>query len=185
MAIAVVKPSRADMERCFVRFDELERQETGFPDMLLPEGKRVLRNVIGNQDSPFDDHAPAAISHLKAGIVVAYISARPGKGVTMHTHDTVETFIAIKGRWKVEWELESGVEGVVLGPQDVIACPVGVLRRFECVEAALGDDEGLLLGINVGDAPTAEGSPEAIQRLLDAGVFTSEQAKAAFDGLRT
>jgi len=184
MAIPVVKPSRAEMDRCLVRFADLERQETGFPDMLLPEGRRVLRNVIGNQDSPFDDHAPAAISHLKAGIVVAYISAEPGKGVSMHTHDTVETFIAIKGRWRVEWQLDTGLDAVVLGPQDVIACPVGVHRRFECVESALGEAEGLLLAVNVGDSPTAEGTPEAIQRLLDAGVFTPEQAKAALDGLR-
>lgn len=191
MAIPVVRPSRDELDRCVARFSQLERCETGLPDMLLPEGRRAFLNVLGfsqptgpGQVSPFGDMAPAAISHLKAGFGLAYISARPGKGVSMHTHDTVETFIAIKGRWKLEWELDTGVEGRVLEPLDFIACPIGVQRRFECLESAPGDDEGLLLGIIAGDAPAAEGSPEAIQRLLEAGIFTPAQARVALDGLR-
>jgi len=192
MAIPVVKPSREELERCVARFDDLERCETGLPDMFLPEGRRAYLNVLGfsqptgpGQVSPFGDVAPAAVTHLKAGFGLAYISARPGMGVSMHTHDTVETFIAIKGTWKLEWELDTGTEATVLGPLDFIACPIGVQRRFECLTCPPGEEEGLLLGIIAGDSPAAEGSPESIQRLREAGIFTAEQAQTALDGLKT
>ena len=45
-----------------------------------------------------------------------------------------------------------------------------------CIDAGLGKPEGLLLGVIGGDTPAAEFSPGAIQRLLEAGIYTPEQA---------
>jgi len=175
--IATVKPNRDELERCVARFGDLERCENGLPDMALPECQRAFLKVIGFSQpkgtgvfSPFGDKARAAISHLKAGFGLSFIAAEPGKGVLMHSHDTVETFMVMKGRWKVEWELDSGTEGVTLEPLDFIACPVGVQRRFECVEAPAGEREGLLLGVIGGDAPAAEISPQGVARLAEAGI---------------
>ena len=56
-----------------------------------------------------------------------------------------------------------------LGPKDVVSFPIGVHRRFECVDAAAGKSEGLLLAVIAGEAPEAEYSPEARQRMADAG----------------
>jgi len=188
MPIHVVKPTRAELDRCVARFHDLERCETGLPDMQLPEGRRAFLNVLGfsqpkapDQYSPFGDIAPAAVSHLKAGFGISFIAPRPGCGVSMHTHDTVETFLVISGKWKLEWELDSGIESVILEPLDFMACPIGVQRRFECVESAPGKDEGLILGMIAGEAPAAEPSPAAIRRLVEAGVFTAEQAQAALN----
>ena len=97
----------------------------------------------------------------------------------MHTHDTVETFMVISGKWKLEWESDVGAEYTILEPLDFMACPIGVQRRFECVESAPGQDEGLILGMIAGESPAAEASPAAIHRLVEAGVFTPEQAQAA------
>lgn len=185
MAINVVQPSRDEMTKCVARFSDLTRCETGLPDMQLPDCRRTFLNVLGfsqpkgaGQLSPFGDLAPAAITHLRAGFGLAFIAAKPGCGVLMHTHDTVETFMVMHGKWNLEWELDSGTEAVTLGPLDFIACPTGVQRRFECVDAGAGRVEGLLLGVIAGDAPAAEISPEGIQRLVDAGIYTPEQAMA-------
>ena len=172
-----IRPTRAEMERSVARFDRLVRCNTGLPDMALPECERSFLNVLGFEQprnpgelSPFGDVAPAAITHLRAGFGLSFIAARPGCGVLMHNHDTVETFMVMKGRWKVEWELDSGLAGIELGPLDFIACPIGVQRRFECVAAADGAEEGLLLGVIGGDNPAAEISPEGLRRLAEAGI---------------
>jgi len=195
MAIKTIQPTRSEMSKCVARFSELIPCNTGVVDMgLLPESERTFFNVLGfsqpkgeGQFSPFGDLAPAAITHLRAGFGMAFIGAKAGCGVLMHAHDTVETFMVMHGRWKVEWELDSGTEGVTLDPLDFIACPIGAQRRFECVEAGPGRDEGLLLGVIGGDAPAVEISPAGIetlikagglQRLIDAGIVKPESATA-------
>ena len=172
MSIKVIKSSAQEMERSTARFADLTRCSEGLPDMGIPESQRTFLNVLGFEQpkgdgaySPFGDKARARITHVKAGFGLSYVAAEPGKGVLMHAHDTIETFLVINGRWKVEWECESGLETKELGPLDFIACPIGVQRRFECVEAAKGEREGLLLGIIGGDSPAAEYSPEATKRM--------------------
>ena len=103
----------------------------------------------------------------------------------MHNHDTVETFLVINGKWKLEYELDVGNHYTVLEPLDYIACPIGMERRFECIEAPAGQEEALLLGIIGGDAPAAEASPGSIQRMVDAGLFTPEQAKVRLENTAT
>ena len=185
MAITVNQPSRDEMTKSIARFSELTRCNTGLPDMVLPDCQRTFLNVLGfsqpkgeGQFSPFGDLAPAAVTHLRAGFGLAFIAAKPGCGVLMHNHDTIETFMVMHGKWQVEWELDSGTEGVTLEALDFIACPVGVQRRFECLDAGAGKVEGLLLGVIGGDIPAAEFSPGAVQRLLAAGIYTPEQAAA-------
>jgi len=87
--------------------------------------------------------------------------------------DTVESFLFIKGKWKLEFELDKGTDYVIL-----IACPIGVEHRFECIEADPGEEEGLMLTIIAGDEPSAIGSPAAIRHMVDSGIFTTEQAEA-------
>lgn len=185
MAIEVIQPSHADMQKSVARFADLTRCNTGLPDMALPECERTFMNVLGfsqpvgeGRYSPFGDLAPATISHLRAGFGLAFVACKPGRGVFMHLHDTVESFMVMHGTWKVEWELDSGTDGVTLEALDFIACPVGVQRRFECIDAGAGREEGLLLGIIGGDAPAAEYSPAGIKRMAEAGISVPEQATA-------
>lgn len=186
MAIDVIKPSSAEMDKCIARFGDLVRCNSGLPDMdLLPDCSRTFLNVLGFQQplgegqfSPFGDRAPALVTHIRAGFGMAYIGAKPGCGVLMHTHDTVETFIVMHGKWLMEWELESGTEGMILEPLDFVACPVGVNRRFECLEAGAGHEEGLMLGVIAGDMPAVEIAPEGIQRLIAAGAVLGPSGAA-------
>ena len=177
MTLPVIKPARADVLKCVARFSELTPVTGGLPDIDLDECKRTFYSVLGFKQpkgaeafSPFGDAVTPRISHLKAGFGMAYVSAKPGKGVLMHNHDTNETFVVMKGKWKMEWEGERGNDSVVLGALDTISFPIGIQRRFECVEAADGSDEGLMLAVIEGDDPQAEYSPEAKERIESAGV---------------
>ena len=173
MALPLSRLSRGEMLGGLARFKDLERCRTGLPDMELPEGQRVFLNVLGFEQpmgdegytSPFGDEAKAAVRHLRAGFGVSFIECERGKGVLMHNHETVETFLAVKGAWRIQWEGTEGDESIVLGPLDFFACPAGVRRRFECLETAPGEPVGLLLGIVEGTAPAAEFSPEAWKRI--------------------
>lgn len=185
MAIEVIQPPRAEIDRCVARFKDLQRCSTGLPDMQLPECERTFLNVLGfsqpkgeGQYSPFGDVAPAAVSHMRAGFGIAFVAARPGKGVLMHTHDTVETFMVMHGRWKLDMELAEGLQTIELDELDFIACPVGVQRRFECMDAGAGREEGLLLGVIGGNEPAAEISPQGVRRLVEAGIYTPDMLPA-------
>lgn len=187
MGIEVIKPSQAEMDKCIARFSNLVPCNSGLPDMdLLPDCSRTFYNVLGfqpplgaDQYSPFGNMAPALVTHIRAGFGMAYIGAKPGCGVLMHTHDSVETFIVMHGTWLLEWELDSGTQGVILEPLDFVACPIGVNRRFECLETGAGREEGLMLGVIGGEMPAVEISPNGIQRLIAAGAVLGTGAGAS------
>lgn len=172
MAIPIRKLGREEMLKSLATFDQLTRCNTGLPDMDVPEGECTFLNVLGFDQpedtaylSPFGDKAPAAITHMRAGFGVSFLECERGKGVLMHNHETVETFMGLKGRWLIEWEGDQGKDSVELKPFDFFACPVGVNRRFECIEPAEGEKVGLLLGIIEGNAPAAEFSVGSWDRI--------------------
>ena len=183
MPLPVVTPPETEMLKGLARFADLQRCSSGLPDMELPEGKRAFLNVLGFEQpeddaytSPFGDEAKAAVGHLRAGFGVSFIECEPGTGVLMHNHATVETFLCVKGRWLIEWEGQEGNRSVELGLLEFFACPVGVPRRFECLEAGSGEKVGLLLGMVEGNAPAAEFSLSAWKRIEE---FKRQQAVCA------
>lgn len=176
MSITIVKPSRSDMLGCVARYHELQPVTTGLPDMQLAQCQRTFLSVLGfeqprgeTQHSPFGNHVAPRISSRGAGYGAAFVRARPGRGVLMHAHDTTECFMPVEGRWKIEWEGAGGTDHVVLEPLDFIAVPVGVQRRFECIETPAGKDEGTLFAIISGQAPAVEWSPESVRLMDEAG----------------
>ena len=194
MSIPVIKPTLEELNKCIARFKDLERCDTGIPDMQLPECKRTFMNVLGfsgtvksgaETSSPFGDQAKPVISHLPAGFGISFIAVRPGKGVLMHTHDSLECFLVLSGKFKLEYELNVGNHYTILDTLDFIACPTGLERRFECLEAAPGQEEGMMLGIVSGDSPAAVASLGSVQRMVDAGLFTAEQAGTMIKNIGT
>lgn len=167
--------SRAEMLKRVARFRKLKGSDGGLPDSKLPECRRKLYAVIGFQPpmqkqneattSPVGDDASAmpAIS-IAAGFNLGYCKARPGKGPLMHNHDTNETFIALTGRWRCEWNEGAAKEHVDLEPYDVISFPVGVARRFMNVTYDEPGKEHVLMFIIGGNQPQAEFTPAAMQR---------------------
>jgi len=167
--------SREEMLKRVARFKDLRGSDGGLPDSDVPECHRTLYNVIGFQPpqdrpndattSPVGDNASnmAAIA-IAEGFNLGYCRARPGKGPLMHNHDTNETFIAMTGRWRCEWNEGSAMEYVDLDPLDVISFPVGVARRFMNVTYDEPDKEHLLMYVIGGNEPQAEFTADAMNR---------------------
>jgi mannose-6-phosphate isomerase-like protein (cupin superfamily) len=166
--------SRDEMMARVARFKKLKGSDGGLPDSPLPECRRTLYAVIGFQPpvsgseavtSPVGANASQmpAIS-IAEGFNLGYCKAKPGKGPLMHNHDTNETFIAMTGRWRCEWNEGDAKQHVDLDPYDVISFPVGVARRFMNVTYEEPDKEHLLMFIIGGNQPQAEFTPAAMQR---------------------
>jgi len=166
--------TRDEMMRRVARFGKLKGSDGGLPDSPLPECRRKLFAVIGfappenasdSVTSPVGANASAmpAIS-IAEGFNLGYCKAKPGKGPLMHNHDTNETFIAMTGKWRCEWNGGDAKEHVDLDPYDVISFPVGVARRFMNVTYDEPDKEHLLMFIIGGNQPQAEFTPDAMRR---------------------
>jgi quercetin dioxygenase-like cupin family protein len=169
--------SRDEMMTRVARFKQLKGSDGGLPDSPLPECRRKLYAVIGFQPPMSDNPATTspvgqdassmpAIS-IAEGFNVGYCKAKPGKGPLMHNHDTNETFIAITGRWRCEWNEGDAKEYTDLQPLDVISLPVGVARRFMNVTYDEPGKEHILMFIIGGNQPQAEFTPAAMQRVSE------------------
>src|SRR5690349_24292397 len=177
--------SREEMMKRVARFKKLKGSDGGLPDSPLPECRRKLYAVIGFQPpedrassaatSPVGDDASSmpAIS-IAEGFNLGYCKAKPGKGPLMHNHDTNETFIALTGRWRCEWNEGDAMQYVDLDRYDVISFPVGVARRFMNVTHDEPEREHLLMFVIGGDQPQAEFTPAAMQRCE---AFAQERAQ--------
>ena len=166
--------TREEMLKRVARFRKLKGSDGGLPDSPLPECRRKLYAVIGFQKPSTDN--PAATSPvgedassmpaiaIAEGFNLGYCKAKPGKGPLMHNHDTNETFIAMTGRWRCEWNEGDARQHVDLGPYDVISFPVGVARRFMNVTYDEPGKEHLLMFIIGGNQPQAEFTPDAMRR---------------------
>ena len=166
--------SRGEMLKRVARFKDLKGSDGGLPDSPLPECRRKLYAVIGFQKpntnnaaatSPVGDDASSmpAIG-IAEGFNLGYCRAKPGKGPLMHNHDTNETFIAMTGKWRCEWNEGKAKESVDLNPLDVISFPTGVARRFMNVTYGEPNREHVLMFIIGGNQPQAEFTPAAMQR---------------------
>jgi hypothetical protein len=166
--------TREEMLKRVARFNKLKGSDGGLPDSPLPECRRKLYAVIGFAPPMSDSEAVtspvgANASAMPAiaiaeGFNLGYCKARPGKGPLMHNHDTNETFIAMTGKWRCEWNEGEAIEHVDLAPYDVISFPVGVARRFMNVTYDEPDREHLLMFIIGGNQPQAEFTPDAMRR---------------------
>lgn len=167
--------SREEMMKRVARFKRLKGSDGGLPDSPLPECRRKLYAVIGFQP-PMDKQNEATTSPvgkdasampaiaIAEGFNLGYCKARPGKGPLMHNHDTNETFIAMTGRWRCEWNEGEARQHVDLEPYDVISFPIGVARRFLNVTYGEPGREHLLMFIIGGNQPQAEFTPAAMRR---------------------
>lgn len=166
--------TREEMLKRVARFSRLKGSDGGLPDSPLPECRRKLYAVIGFAPPASDSDAVtspvgANASAMPAipiaeGFNLGYCKARPGKGPLMHNHDSNETFIAMTGKWRCEWNEGGEMQHVDLDPYDVISFPVGVARRFMNVTYDEPGREHLLMFIIGGDQPQAEFTPAAMQR---------------------
>ncbi len=180
--------SRDDMMKRVARFKKLKGSDGGLPDSPLPESKRTLFAVIGFQPpkknnkattSPVGDNASTTPAiPIAEGFNLGYCKAKPGRGPLMHNHDTNETFIAMTGKWRCEWNEGKDKMHVDLDPFDVISFPPGMARRFMNVTKNEPNKEHLLMFVIGGNQPRAEFTPAAMARCAEFHQQTMAKAAA-------
>jgi quercetin dioxygenase-like cupin family protein len=126
--------SNEEMHKRIVRFDELKHQ--GIPlmfiDSIIPGHHRMNYAVIGDTASENPDFKPAITAPHRFQIGV--VCAPPGCGPAYHTHDYIELFMPLTGRWRYYWgyEPEGAPTGeATLDKWDIISLPPGLYRGFE------------------------------------------------------
>jgi mannose-6-phosphate isomerase-like protein (cupin superfamily) len=178
-----IEVTREQMLKRVARFSDLKGSDGGFPDSYHPDYMRTLYSVIGFQDpnsednattSPVgDDTAASSVIKISEGFNLGYAETYPGKGASMHNHDTNETFIPMTGHWRFHWEVGGKVEHIDLGPHEVISIPAGVVRRFQNVTFDEPDRKHLLMVVIDGNAPKAEFTDEVMEDLRQRGLVAA------------
>jgi hypothetical protein len=145
----------AQMQKRVARFDQLKYPPDRYPDSKLPGHERRNYLVVGTGLLIEGGKDPMSAIPIPEGLQLSYGKMRPGNGPKLHNHDTLETFIAIKGTWRVIWGLDKA-NSVDLGPLDVCAVPPFVPRTFICLTTEEGEEEGLIMAIQPGNTPKSE-----------------------------
>lgn len=152
------------MELRTARFSELQASPQAFVDTRIPEHVRDIYNVIGRgvTEDPMLEPAVTAVE----GFNVTYIGAEPGKGAALHSHLTVEVFVALTGHWIVYWGDEGDGE-TELAPMDLVSVPVGVMRGFRNIS----NEHAYLMAILGGDdAGRVDWAQSVLSRARDTGL---------------
>ena len=156
--------SKQDMLARTARFKQLLPSTEAFVDTRLPEYQREIYNVIGEGVTE-DADLGVAISAVE-GFNVTYIGADPGKGAALHSHDTVEVFFAMTGRWALYWG-DDGEQEIEMDTLDMISVPAGVMRGFRNI----GESHAYMMAIHgATDAGRVTWSPKILKRAVETGL---------------
>lgn len=153
MAIKTVTPEQ--MKKRVARYKSLTYPADRYPDSQLPGHVRKNYLIVGRGLVVDDGKDPLSAIPIDEGFQMSYVEAEPGNGPMLHNHDTNETFVAVRGRWRVIWGRDEE-HHVDLDPLDVCAVPPFVPRRFVNIERAANGEVGLLLTVQPGNAPNVE-----------------------------
>jgi mannose-6-phosphate isomerase-like protein (cupin superfamily) len=113
---------------------------------MIPEGVSSF-SVIGRGVADDPSLQPPIADAQSFNTVI--VKSMPGTGAPLHSHPTVEVFVALNSQWVFFWG-DKQEEQLTLGPWDTISFPPGVMHGFR----NLGSEEGCLYailgGTNVG-----------------------------------
>lgn len=131
-------PSQEEMSARIARFKDLvptkvkHFEEKGIPPEVMEMiTAKTTRNIMSPGPLPGQLSPQPAIVGGDAGVFrLGVVTCPPGQGPGLHVHyHTHETFMALTGRWEIQWG-DQGEEKTVLETFDVIAVPPKVTRRF-------------------------------------------------------
>lgn len=147
--------SMAEMEQRVARFDQLKYPADRYPDSQMEGHVRKNYLVVGTGLQVEGGKDPMSAIPIEEGFQMSYVAAKPGNGPFLHNHDTNETFVAIKGRWRVIWGADED-QSIELNELDVCSVMPFVPRRFINLEPGEGREEGLLMAIQPGNVARCE-----------------------------
>ena len=170
-----------DMTGRVMRFNTLKENPVSlmFIDSILPGHQRLNYAVIGDTASENPDYKPTIDS--PHGFQVGIVKATAGNGPAYHTHDYVEAFMPLKGKWRFYWgKDEDKVDGeTVLNEWDLISLPPKLWRGFGVLESET--EEAWILGIleehKVFEGKDPYWAPEVTRRAAEHGFHADESGK--------
>ncbi len=127
--------STGEMEARIVRFRDLAGRGVPlmFIDSILPGHQRMNYALIGDTANENPEFEPIITAPHR--FQIGMVKARPGNGPAYHTHNYVESFLMLSGRWRFYWGSDpdpAQFEGeTVLDQWDYISLPPGLWRGFE------------------------------------------------------
>lgn len=128
----------AELEQSYVaRFKDLVEDPEVFADIKQPGGQRRHFHVISE-----NNHIGPAKITTPHHFHMSYLEVPPGSAALLHAHDAPEIFIAMTGRFVIQYG-DDGQQQLELEPLDVVSVPVGLMRTFKNV----GNVSGILMVI--------------------------------------
>lgn len=130
------KVSAKEMKERIVRFNELDESK-GVPlmfiDSILPGHHRLNYAVVGDTASENPDYE--VLIDQPHEFQLGLFKCLPGCGPAMHTHDYIECFLLLTGKWRFYWSNDPDTveDEVTLNQFDLISFPPGLWRGFENV----------------------------------------------------
>ena len=131
-------PSQEEMRSRIARFKTLvptkrrHLDDKGIPEEVMEMiTAKTTYNIMSPGPLPGQLSPAPAVVGGDAGVMrVGIVCCPPGNGPGLHAHfKTHETFIALSGKWEIQWG-DKGEQSTVLEPYDLIAVPPRVTRRF-------------------------------------------------------
>jgi len=182
----------ADMLQRIVRFSDYTAENAVplmFIDSMLPGHHRLNFAVIGDTASENPDFRPLITA--PHNFQIGMFKAMPhGNGPAYHTHDYIELFLPLEGKWRFYFgnDPEGEPEGeVILEKWDLISFPPGLWRGFENIS----DQPAWCFAVqethNVFEGKDPYWSPKVIRHAQEYGFASDKQGRmvkpANFDEL--
>ncbi len=171
-----------EMPHRIVRFSDYTRENAVplmFIDSLLPGHHRLNYAVIGDTASENPDFKPMLTQPHR--FQIGMFKAMPdGNGPAYHTHDYVEIFLPLEGKWRFYWGDDPDAEPngeVILEKWDLISFPAKLWRGLENIDtkpawclAVLEEHKGF-------EGKDPYWAPSVVRKALEHGFEADENGK--------
>ena len=162
-----------------VRFRELRKRPIPlmFIDSILPGHQRHNFALIGDTAAENPAHSP--FISTPHGFQIGMVRARKGNGPAYHTHDYIESFLPLKGRWRFYWgQSAEKIDGeTILEEWDYVTLPAHLWRGFESIDEGEGWIFAVLEAHQVFEGKDPYWSPEVIRRAREYGFEADDRGK--------
>ncbi|WP_299742201.1 cupin domain-containing protein [Rossellomorea sp. y25] len=166
-------------ENWIVRFDDLKSKAIPlmFIDSIIPGHQRLNYALIGDTASENDTYSPEITE--PHGFQIGMVKAPPGNGPAYHTHDYIEAFLPLSGKWRFYWgNSEDEIEGeTIIEEWDLISLPPGLWRGFENIS----EDDAWIFAVleqhEVFNGKDPYWAPQVVRKAAEHGFHADQSGK--------